>query len=62
MTSSKYTIPVTKRANEIKYAIRDIEVYASKLERRGIDILKLNIGDPDYMLIQGSPPIVVYLI
>ncbi len=46
MTSSKYTIPVTKRANEIKYAIRDIEVYASKLERRGIDILKLNIGDP----------------
>jgi len=46
MASSKHTIPVTKRADEIKYAIRDIAVHASKLERRGIDILKLNIGDP----------------
>ncbi|MDP6155582.1 MAG: aminotransferase class I/II-fold pyridoxal phosphate-dependent enzyme [Candidatus Thermoplasmatota archaeon] len=46
MTSSRHTIPVTKRADEIKYAIRDIEVHATKLERKGIDILKLNIGDP----------------
>ena len=46
MARSRYTIPVTKRADEIKYAIRDMAVHASKLEKRGIDILKLNIGDP----------------
>lgn len=36
----------TKRAKEIEYAIRDVVVPARELERRGIEVLKLNIGDP----------------
>jgi len=35
------------RAKHIKYAIRDIIVPAAELEKKGHDILKLNIGDPD---------------
>lgn len=31
---------------EVEYAIRDIVVYAKELERKGRDILYLNIGDP----------------
>lgn len=34
------------RANRIEYAIRDVVVYARKLEKEGHEILKLNIGDP----------------
>ena len=41
-----YKIPTTSRASRIEYAIRDVVVPASKLESQGIDILKLNIGDP----------------
>ena len=41
-----YKIPATSRASQIEYAIRDVVVPASKLESQGIDILKLNIGDP----------------
>ena len=41
-----YKIPTTSRASQIEYAIRDVVVPASKLESQGIDILKLNIGDP----------------
>ena len=41
-----YKIPATPRASQIEYAIRDVVVPASKLESQGIDILKLNIGDP----------------
>ena len=46
MEQIKRTIPVSRRADEIRYAIRDVVVHANKLERKGIDILKLNIGDP----------------
>jgi len=38
---------VAKRASTIKYAIRDIVVPATKLEKQGHKILKLNIGDPN---------------
>lgn len=31
----------------IKYAIRDVTVPASKLEREGVELIKLNIGDPN---------------
>ena len=41
-----FKIPATSRASQIEYAIRDVVVPASKLEAKGIDILKLNIGDP----------------
>ena len=41
-----YNIPATSRASKIEYAIRDVVVPATKLEEQGIDILKLNIGDP----------------
>ena len=41
-----YKISTTTRASQIEYAIRDVVVPASKLESQGIDILKLNIGDP----------------
>tara|TARA_Y100001970_G_C14206589_1_gene844411 strand:- start:774 stop:1982 length:1209 start_codon:yes stop_codon:yes gene_type:complete len=38
--------PVSKRASNIEYAIRDVVVPANKLEKNGYNILKLNIGDP----------------
>ena len=41
-----YKIPATSRASNIEYAIRDVVVPAAKLEAQGIDIIKLNIGDP----------------
>ncbi|MCD6127777.1 MAG: aminotransferase class I/II-fold pyridoxal phosphate-dependent enzyme [Methanomicrobia archaeon] len=36
-----------KRAMEIEYAIRDVVLPARELEKKGVEILKLNIGDPD---------------
>ena len=39
-------IPVTNRASQIEYAIRDVVVPASALEAQGHEIIKLNIGDP----------------
>ena len=39
-------IPVTTRASQIEYAIRDVVVPATALEAKGHNILKLNIGDP----------------
>jgi alanine-synthesizing transaminase len=39
-------IPVTNRASQIEYAIRDVVVPASALEAKGHKVLKLNIGDP----------------
>ena len=41
-----YNIPATSRSSKIEYAIRDVVVPATKLEEQGIDVLKLNIGDP----------------
>ena len=38
--------PVSNRATNIEYAIRDVVVPARELERQGNTILKLNIGDP----------------
>jgi len=38
--------PVSTRASNIEYAIRDVVVPAMELERQGNTILKLNIGDP----------------
>ncbi len=38
--------PVSSRASNIEYAIRDVVVPAMELERKGHTILKLNIGDP----------------
>ncbi|MFX1486148.1 MAG: aminotransferase class I/II-fold pyridoxal phosphate-dependent enzyme [Promethearchaeota archaeon] len=37
---------VNKRVKEIKYAIRDIVVSAERLEKQGMNMLYLNIGDP----------------
>jgi len=39
-------IPVTSRASQIEYAIRDVVVPANALEAKGHEIIKLNIGDP----------------
>jgi aspartate/methionine/tyrosine aminotransferase len=39
-------IPVTSRASQIEYAIRDVVVPANTLEAEGHEIIKLNIGDP----------------
>lgn len=39
-------IPVSQRAASIEYAIRDVVVPATELERQGHEIIKLNIGDP----------------
>ena len=36
-------IPVTNRASQIEYAIRDVVVPASVLEAQGHEIIKLNI-------------------
>ncbi len=37
---------VSSRVRDVEYAIRDIIVYARELERKGKDIIYLNIGDP----------------
>jgi len=37
----------SSRSEMIKYAIRDVTVPASKLEKEGIELIKLNIGDPN---------------
>ena len=43
---SKEQFPVSPRASNIEYAIRDVVVPALELEKKGHEILKLNIGDP----------------
>ena len=43
---SKEQFPVSPRASNIEYAIRDVVVPALELEKQGHEILKLNIGDP----------------
>lgn len=42
-----YRCVVCERASEIEYAIRDILLPARELENKGIELLKLNIGDPN---------------
>ncbi len=39
-------IRASVRSKRIEYAIRDVVVPANELERKGIEVLKLNIGDP----------------
>ena len=39
-------IRASVRSKRIEYAIRDVVVPATQLERKGIEVLKLNIGDP----------------
>nr|AAZ32478.1 aspartate/tyrosine/aromatic aminotransferase [uncultured euryarchaeote Alv-FOS1] len=39
-------IPASIRSKRIEYAIRDVVVPARELEKKGIEVLKLNIGDP----------------
>ena len=39
-------VPVSSRAANIEYAIRDVVVPAVQLEAEGHEIIKLNIGDP----------------
>lgn len=41
------TIKASKRAQGVEYAIRDVLLPARQLEKKGIAILKLNIGDPN---------------
>ena len=43
---SNEQFPVAPRASNIEYAIRDVVVPAIELEKKGHQILKLNIGDP----------------
>jgi alanine-synthesizing transaminase len=40
-------IKASERAQSVEYAIRDVLIPAQKLEKKGITILKLNIGDPN---------------
>jgi len=37
---------VTERAHSVEYAIRDVMMFAKKLEKKGKKIVYLNIGDP----------------
>jgi aspartate/methionine/tyrosine aminotransferase len=41
------TIKPSHRAQGVEYAIRDVLIPAKQLEKKGITILKLNIGDPN---------------
>jgi len=40
-------IKASKRAQGVEYAIRDVLIPAKALEKKGITVLKLNIGDPN---------------
>ena len=46
-------IPVSQRAAGIEYAIRDVVVPATELEKQGHRVIKLNIGDP--LAYEGFP-------
>jgi len=41
------TIKPSRRAQGVEYAIRDVLIPAKQLEKKGITVLKLNIGDPN---------------
>ena len=51
-------IPVSSRAANIEYAIRDVVVPAVELESQGHEIIKLNIGDPLLTLVFQHPHMV----
>jgi len=40
-------IKASKRSRGVSYAIRDVVLPAKKLEKKGIEVLHLNIGDPN---------------
>jgi len=40
-------IKASKRSQSVSYAIRDVILPAKELEKKGIEVLKLNIGDPN---------------
>jgi alanine-synthesizing transaminase len=40
-------IQASRRAQGVEYAIRDVLIPARELEKKGIEVLKLNIGDPN---------------
>lgn len=40
-------IKASKRSQSVSYAIRDVILPAKELEKKGIDVLHLNIGDPN---------------
>lgn len=41
-----FMIEPSERSKDVSYAIREVIVPARKLEEKGIEVLKLNIGDP----------------
>ena len=47
MSGLESMIKASKRAQGVEYAIRDVLIPARALEKKGIEILKLNIGDPN---------------
>ena len=40
------TLRITNRVQNLEYAIRDVVKYAIELEKKGKEVLYLNIGDP----------------
>ena len=38
---------ISKRASQLTYAIRDVQIKADELKRAGYEIISLNIGDPN---------------
>src|SRR4030066_2410142 len=40
-------IRASKRSHSVSYAIRDVLIPSNELEKKGITVLKLNIGDPN---------------
>ncbi|MDH7517591.1 MAG: aminotransferase class I/II-fold pyridoxal phosphate-dependent enzyme [Candidatus Thermoplasmatota archaeon] len=40
-------IKASKRSHSVSYAIRDVLLPANEIEKKGVEILKLNIGDPN---------------
>ena len=47
MSGFETMIKASKRAQGVEYAIRDVLIPAKALEKKGIQVLKLNIGDPN---------------
>ncbi len=43
----RFDMRATKRSMDIDYAIREVTVPARELEMQGIELIKLNIGDPN---------------
>lgn len=58
MTTTVKVIEPAKKIGSIKYAVRDVLVVADEAKKRGLEMLYLNIGDPNIFDYE-TPPVII---